>query len=103
MGKTEGCTIAVPARKVIVGDVEIPVPAHFRAWVPLSIIDFSPKSKAGTPFPTISVSLIGVKPPLSVRMTLNGNMVKTRIEKDLVIYQPAFDRQLLPGRRLSGP
>lgn len=95
--QTSTHTQKIPAREIIIEGQRLTVPEHFLAPIPFAITDFSPQGEAGTPFPMIAVSFAGGKPPMTSRMTLNGEPVKARIEKNTCGFQPDFrPENLLP-------
>ena len=87
--KSPGCPNQVPTREISFAGQKITIPAHYRASIPLAIIDFGPQGEAGTLFPELWASFETDKLPVKAVLTLDGRgVVPTKIKGDQVIFRP---------------
>jgi len=87
--KSPGCSNRIPTREISFAGQKITIPAHYRASIPLAIIDFGPQGEAGTLFPELWASFETDKLPVKAVLTLDGRgVVPTKIKGDQVIFRP---------------
>ncbi|HOY68906.1 MAG TPA: hypothetical protein PLP29_18655 [Candidatus Ozemobacteraceae bacterium] len=94
--KTERCKIAVPARTVRLGDLEIAIPAHYASAQPLQILEYGPVGEAGSLFPDVWATFSSDGKPVSARLLVDGKQVsQPEIKGRTVFWRPAITAETM--------
>lgn len=89
MIKSSRCPNQIFACEISFADQKIIIPAHFRASIPLTITDFSPKGEAGCLFPDLWVSFATDKPPVKAKLFIDSKAVSLiQVGAKKILYRP---------------